>query len=184
MNTTTSAISTKGKWSIDQVHSNLNFTVDHLVISQVTGSFSTYNGVINNSGDDLSEASIEFSIDVNSLDTRNEMRDNHLKSDDFFNAEAYPHIHFESDNIEQLSDSEYAITGKMRIRDIEREVTFKARVGGVAVDGYGNTKLGMKVTTSINRFDYNLKWNQMTEAGGMVVGKTVEINAQLQFGKE
>lgn len=112
------------------------------------------------------------------------MRDNHLKSDDFFNAEAFPQIHFESDRIEQISDMEYSIIGKMRIRDIEREVVFNARLGGVAVDAYRNTKLGMRVTTSINRFDYNLKWNQMTEAGGMVVGKNVEINAQLQFGQE
>ena len=184
MNTIAQDISTKGKWSIDQIHSNLNFTVDHLVISQVTGSFAAYEGSIENSSDDFTEASIEFKIDVKSLDTKNEMRDNHLKSDDFFNAEAFPHIHFQSKKIEQTGEREYAITGIMRIRDIEKEIVFNARLGGVAVDGYGNTKLGMKVSTKINRFDYNLKWNQMTEAGGMVVGKSVEINAQLQFGQE
>ena len=90
MSTITKEISTKGKWSIDHIHSNLNFTVDHLVISQVTGSFSAYDGKISNSGEELTDASIEFNIHVNSLDTNNEMRDNHLKSDDFFNVKKYP----------------------------------------------------------------------------------------------
>ena len=184
MNSTIQEISTKGKWSVDHIHSNLNFTVDHLVISQVTGSFGTYEGMISNDSDDLTEASISFKINVNSLDTKNEMRDNHLKSDDFFNADTFPHILFTSEKIEQTGENDYQITGTMRIRDIEKQAVFNARLGGVAIDGYGNTKLGMRVTTSINRFDYDLKWNQMTEAGGMVVGKKVEINAQLQFGQE
>lgn len=181
--TATETISTKGKWVIDRVHSNLNFTVDHLVISQVTGNFSMYEAIINNQGDDFSSAEVDFKIDVTSLDTKNEMRDNHLKSDDFFNAASFPHIHFKSDRIVQQNENIYDIHGKLKIRDIEQEVIFNARIGGVAVDGYGNTKMGMKVNTRINRFDYNLKWNQVTEAGSMVVGKTIEISAQLQFGQ-
>lgn len=184
MNTVLSNVSTLGNWSPDLVHSNLNFTVDHLVISQVTGSFSSYTGSIKNETEDLSNAQIEFSIDVDSLDTKNEMRDNHLKSDDFFNAASYPQITFKSEKIEATDDNEFDITGTMRIRDIEREVVFKGVLGGVAVDGYGNTKMGLKVSTTINRFDYDLKWNQMTEAGGMVVGKKVYITAQLQFVKQ
>lgn len=111
------------------------------------------------------------------------MCNSHLKSDCFFNAENYPGISFASNAIQQTGESEFKVTGKLHIRDVERVEVFTARLGGVAIDPYGNTKLGMKVSTSINRFDYNLKWNQMTEAGGMVVGKTVDISAQLQFTK-
>lgn len=185
MSTITSpTISTKGKWAIDHIHSNLHFTVQHLVISHVTGTFSNYEGSISNASEDFTQSNVSFKIDVSSLDTKNEMRDGHLKSDDFFNAEAFPSIEFQSDRIVQKAENKFDIHGKLLIRDIELDVIFNALIGGTAVDGYGNTKMGMKVTTSINRFDYKLKWNQMTEAGSMVVGKTIEINAQLQFGLE
>ena len=183
MNTTT-ITSLKGEWAVDSAHSNMQFSVTHLVISHVNGSFEAYDGVIKNEGDDLTSAHVEFSIDPSSINTGNEQRDNHLKSDDFFNAEKYPHIKFESSSIEEVSENTYEIKGDLTIRDITRPTTFKARVGGVAVDGYGNTKLGMRVNTTINRFDYGLKWNQLTEAGGVTVGKDVEINANLQFGKK
>ena len=135
MNTVLNTVSTKGIWNTDNTHSNLNFTVDHLVISQVTGSFSSYSGSIVNESDDLTNAHIEFAIDVDSLDTNNEMRDNHLKSDDFFNAASYPQITFKSEKIVATDDNEFDIIGKMQIRDIEREVVFKGVLGGVAVDG-------------------------------------------------
>lgn len=184
MDTTAQSASTKGKWGIDASHSNLNFTVSHLVISRVTGSFEKYEGSIGNEQDDFTEAQVKFSIDTASINTRNEQRDGHLKSDDFFNAEEYPQITFTSSSITETGEDKYAIKGDLRIRDVTREVTFEARIGGVAVDGYGNTKLGMEVKTTINRFDHKLKWNQMTEAGGMTVGKEVDINGQLQFAKQ
>ena len=167
MNTTeATAIDLKGTWAIDNSHSNLQFTVTHLVISQVNGHFGSYDGTIVNEDEDLNNAKINFNIDSASINTGIEMRDNHLKSDDFFNAEAYPQIKFTSANIEKTGENSYDINGEMTIRDVTRPATFKAKIGGVAVDGYGNTKLGMRVTTSINRFDYGLKWNQLTEAGG------------------
>ncbi len=185
MNTTEApTIDLKGQWAIDNSHSNLQFTVTHLVISQVNGHFGSYDGTIENEGEDLSSAKINFNIDSGSINTGIEMRDNHLKSDDFFNAETYPQIKFSSTNIEKTGEHSYDINGEMTIRDVTRPATFKAKIGGVAVDGYGNTKLGMRVTTSINRFDYGLKWNQLTEAGGATVGKEVEVNANLQFAKK
>lgn len=184
MENTLNKTSVEGKWKIDAIHSNVNFTVDHLVISQVTGSFEQYDGSISNEDGDFASSEIEFSIETGSINTKNEMRDNHLKSDDFFNSEEYPNIRFKSTSIEETGENRYDIHGDLSIRDITRPVSFKAKIGGIAVDGYGNTKLGMKVSTLINRFDYKLKWNQLTEAGGMTVGKEVEINAQLQFGKQ
>jgi polyisoprenoid-binding protein YceI len=185
MNTTEApSIDVKGTWSIDNSHSNLQFTVSHLVISQVNGHFSSYDGTIESNGEDLTSASIKFGIDTNSINTGIENRDAHLMSDDFFNAEAYPQIKFTSTNIVKTGENAYDISGEMTIRDITLPATFKAKVGGIAVDGYGNTKLGMRVTTAINRFDYGLKWNQLTEVGGVTVGKEVEVNANLQFAKQ
>ncbi len=185
MNTTVApAIDLKGEWTIDNSHSNLQFTVSHLVISHVNGHFDSYDGSIDNSGEDLTSAKINISIDTASINTGMEMRDNHLKSDDFFNAEAFPQIKFKSAEIVKTGENTYDINGEMTVRDITRPATFKGKIGGVAIDGYGNTKLGMKVTTTINRFDYGLKWNQLTEVGGMTVGKEVEVNANLQFAKK
>jgi len=173
-----------GTWGVDNVHSNVDFTVNHLVISQVNGSFSDYSGSIKNEGDSFESAQVEFNIKTSSISTNNEMRDNHLRSDDFFNAEEYPEITFKSNNIEKTADSSYNINGDLTIRDVSKPVTFTAKIGGIAKDGYGNTKLGLRVSTTINRFDYNLKWNQLTEAGGVTVGKEVDINANLQFAKQ
>lgn len=185
MNTTTApATDLKGTWNVDASHSNMQFTVSHLVISQVNGHFNSYNGTIENQGEDLTSASISFQIDSASINTNNDMRDKHLQSDDFFNAEKYPQIKFESTEIKPTDDQNYDIHGKLTIRDTTKPAVFKAKLGGVAVDGYGNTKMGMRVTTAINRFDYGLKWNQLTEAGGVTVGKEVEVNANLQFGRK
>ncbi len=173
-----------GKWSVDHVHSNLQFTVDHLVISQVNGSFRDYTGSLSNEGENFEDAQIDFSIKTASLNTNNEMRDDHLRSDDFFNAEAYPEIVFKSTGIEKTGDNTFNINGTLTIRDVRKSVTFKAKVGGVAKDAYGNTKLGLRVSTEIDRFDYNLKWNQLTEAGGFTVGKEVEITGNLQLVKQ
>lgn len=180
---TTPELDLKGSWSVDDFHSNLQFTVTHLVISQVNGHFKTYGGTIKNEGSDLESANIHFTIDTNSIHTGNEQRDGHLQSDDFFNSASYPQIKFQSNRITKTGENTYDIEGEMTIRDIIKPAIFKAKIGGVAVDGYGNTKLGMRVTTSINRFEYGLKWNQLTEAGGVTVGKEVEVNANLQFAK-
>ncbi len=184
MESTTQTVSTKGTWAIDATHSNMNFTVSHLVISRVTGSFEKYKGTIENVEDDFTSARVHFSIDPASINTRNEDRDNHLRSDDFFNADQYPEISFTSTSITETGENRFKIQGDLTIRDITREITFEARLGGTAVDGYGNTKLGLEIRGSLNRFDYNLKWNQLTEAGGMTVGKEVDINGQLQFARQ
>ena len=184
METATKNATLQGEWAIDHSHSNLNFKVKHLVISTVTGSFGQYSGKISSKGERFEDAQIEFQIEVDSISTGNEQRDGHLKSDDFFNAEAHPQIHFRSKEIKALGDDRYAVSGELQIRETRQQESFTIEIGGMAVDGYGNTKLGLSASTRINRFDYGLKWNQLTEAGGATVGKEVRIDADLQFVKQ
>ena len=172
------------KWTIDKAHSNVKFTVTHLVISEVEGYFKIFDGSVEHSKPDFSDAKINFTVDVNSINTDNENRDKHLKSDDFFNAEKFPQMKFESTSFTPLGNNKYKLAGNLTIRDVTKPVTFDVTYGGTA--NMGNTvKSGFKAKTTINRFDYNLKWDKATEAGGMVVGKDVDItvNAELNQAK-
>ncbi len=172
---------TAKNWKLDNLHSNVKFTITHLVISEVDGSFKTFEGSISNTKDDFSDASINFSVDVASVNTDNASRDGHLKGDDFFNAEAYPKMTFKSTSFKKKSGNKYTLTGDLTIRNVTKKVTFDVTYGGTAKDGYGNTKAGFKATGKINRLEYGLKWNTLTEAGGAVVGKDVSIQLNLQF---
>jgi polyisoprenoid-binding protein YceI len=171
------------KWTLDPVHSNVRFTVPHLVISEVEGSFRKFDGTVSNTKPDFSDASISFNVDVASINTDNEKRDGHLKSDDFFNAEKYPQMKFQSSSFKKLSGNNYELTGNLTIRDVTKPVRFAVVYGGTAKDGYGNIKAGFKASTVINRFDYNLKWNALTEAGGATVGQDITIDLKLEFNQ-
>ncbi|MBL7697418.1 MAG: YceI family protein [Chitinophagaceae bacterium] len=172
-----------GKWSVDKAHSSVKFTVTHLVVSEVEGSFKLFDGSMENGKADLSDAKISFKVDVNSIDTDNERRDGHLKSDDFFNAEKYPSMTFTSTSVTPAGGNKYKLAGNLTIRDVTKPVVFDVTYGGSAA---ANTKLGFKAQTTINRFDYNLKWDKATESGGLVVSKEVliTVNAQLNKVKE
>lgn len=173
----------QSKWSVDPVHSNVRFTVPHLVISEVEGSFKKFNGSFTASKADFTDAAINFTIDVNSIDTDNDARDKHLKADDFFNAEQFPTATFKSTSFQKVSGNKYKLTGNLTIRNVTKPVTFDVVYGGTAKDGYGNTKAGFKATTVINRFDYGLKWNALTEAGGATVGQDITLDLKLQFAQ-
>lgn len=169
-------------WKIDRAHSSINFTVKHMVISEVAGKFGDFDITLNSSKDDFSDAAIEATIKVNSINTEVAQRDGHLKSDDFFNVEKFPEIKFKSTSFQKSGDNAYKITGDMTIRDITRPVTFDAIYNGNAVMG-NSVHAGWKATTAINRFDFGLKWNKMLEAGGLIVGDKVNITLNLEFVK-
>ena len=177
-------IDLKGNWTIDPVHTDIGFTVNHLVISHVNGSFEKFDGTLTNASGNFEDSKISFKVETASVNTRNEMHDNHLKSDDFFNSETYPYLKLDNVSISETSKGKYILTGDLTIRDITKPVEFDVRWGGVAKDGYGNDKMGFRASTEIDRFDFGLKWNQLTEAGGFTVGKKVEITANLQFAKQ
>ena len=180
----TTGVFSQTKWTIDNIHSNVQFSVPHLVISEVEGNFSVYSGTIETPRTDFSDAKVAFSIDVNSISTGNEMRDKHLKSDDFFNAQKYPTMTFSSVSWKNIGENIYTLEGDLTIRDVTKRVTFDVTYGGTIKDGYGNTKAGFKATTIINRFEYGLKWNALTEAGGITVGKDVTITLRLEFAQQ
>ncbi|HOK51688.1 MAG TPA: YceI family protein, partial [Bacteroidales bacterium] len=173
----------QSKWQVDTAHSTVKFSVQHLVISEVEGSFRTFDGSIVSKNDDFTDAVIDFSVDVNSINTDNEMRDNHLKGDDFFNAAKFPKMTFKSKSFKKVSGNKYELVGDLTIRDVTKTVKFDVTYGGTAKDPYGNIKAGFKASAVINRFDYGLKWNALTEAGGAVVGNEVNVSLKLEFNK-
>jgi polyisoprenoid-binding protein YceI len=171
----------QSKWTVDQIHSKVGFNVTHLVISEVDGNFKSYTGTLESSKPDFTDAKIIFSVDVASINTENDTRDKHLKSDDFFNAEKFPQMTFTSTSLTKLEGNKYVLEGILKIRDVIKTVKFDVTFGGTVKDGYGNTKAGFKATTTINRLDYGLKWNALTETGGAVVSPDVNIILNLEF---
>ncbi|MGE5680552.1 MAG: YceI family protein [Bacillota bacterium] len=171
-------------WRLDQAHSKVQFTVSHMVISEVTGHFKNFDANVTGNKDDLSDANINFTIDVNSIDTDNQKRDEHLKSDDFFNAAKYPQIKFKGKSLKKISGNKYKLSGDFTIRDITKPLELDVIYGGTVKDMSGNQRSGFKVSGTINRFDYNLKWNKLLETGSAVVGKDVNLLCNVEFVKD
>lgn len=173
------------KWTIDPLHSDIHFKVKHLMINTVTGKFKSFAGSLEHAKEDFTDAKVLFTADIASIDTGMEMRDNHLKSDDFFNAEKFPQLKFESTSFEKKSDSEYLLKGNMTVRDITRPIELTAEYGGQMGDFYGNTKAGFEISGKLKRKEFGLNWDAVTEAGGVVVSDEVKLhlNVQLQLEK-
>ncbi len=171
-------------WKVDRDHSSVSFSVTHLVISEVEGNFKNFEGELKAAKPDFSDAAINFSVDVFSISTGNDPRDNHLKSNDFLNAEKYPKMTFKSTAFNRITEGKYLLEGDLTIRDVTRNVKFNVTYGGTAKDADGKLRAGFKANTYINRFDYNLRWDKMTEGGGMVVDKMVNIELKLEFIKQ
>jgi len=169
------------KWTIDSVHSEITFKVKHLVISTVTGKFKDFDASIESDNEDFENATIAFEANIDSIETGNGDRDNHLKSEDFFNATEYPKMIFESSSFKKTGDGEYKLVGELTIRDKTKQVELDAEYGGTVVDPYGNTKAGFDVTGKINRKEFGLTWSAVTEAGSVVVSDQVKLNLNVQF---
>jgi len=172
------------KWAIDTLHSEIQFKVKHLVISTVTGSFKQFDGEMVIDGDELENAKVQFEIEANSIDTNQEMRDNHLRSADFFETEKFPKISFESSAFKKLTEEKYSLTGSLTIRDVTREVELDVEYGGSGKDAYGVIKRGFEVTGKINRKDFGLTYNALTEAGGLTIGEEIKLLANIQVSQE
>ncbi len=172
------------KWVLDPAHTEVTFKVRHLMITNVTGSFKNFSSEAESADDDFSNAKVIFTIETASVATDNEQRDTHLKSDDFFNAEKYPEIKFESTGLKRKKDNEYELEGKLTIRDVTKIVKLDVEAGGVVVDAYGQTKAGFSVSGKINRKDFGLNWSAVTEAGGIVVSDEVKMIVDAQYIKQ
>jgi polyisoprenoid-binding protein YceI len=170
-------------WNIDPSHSSIRFAVDHMVISEVEGIFSTYTGSVTTTKDDFSDAKINFVVDVNSVNTDNAKRDEHLRGADFFETEKYPKMTFVSTSVTKTGTGKYNLKGKLSLHGITKEITLAMTYGGTTKDPWGNTKAGLKVTGVINRTDYGLKYNSVLEAGSLMIGEEVTITAKVELTK-
>ncbi len=171
-------------YKIDADHSDVAFKVKHLMISTVTGHFKKFDATLEVEGEDFATAKATFEAEVGSIDTKNEQRDNHLKSDDFFNADEFPTLNFKSTAVQKESDNEFKLIGDLTIRDVTKQVELNVEYNGKTKDPWGNERMGFEVNGKINRKDYGLKWSAVTEAGGLVVADDVKLAMNVEMIKQ
>lgn len=170
----------KSQWTVDPTHSSIDFSVRHMMIAKVKGSFHAFEANIVADAHDLTSADIQFSIDLNSIDTRNSDRDNHLRSADFFEIEKNPTLTFQATAIAKIDDGEYSITGDVSLHGVTRSETFAATFEGAGKDPWGNEKVGFSATGSLKRSDYGLTYNAALETGGVLIGDEVKISIDIE----
>lgn len=168
-------------FDIDLTHSEIGFTVRHMMFAKVCGQFKSWSSSIGFDGQDPTKATIEVQVDTASIDTREDKRDGHLRSADFFDAEKFPKMIFKSKRIERAGDAEYKVVGDLTIRDVTREITLDVEQTGSGKDPWGNQRLGFSAKAAIQRSDWGLKWNQALEAGGVLVSEKVDIHVEVQL---
>jgi len=170
------------KWVLDPDHTQIQFKVKHMMISTVTGSFNSYEASVETEEEDFMKAKVNFSADVSSLTTGSTDRDAHLKGPDFFDAAKYPVITFRATKYETVdNDGSYELYGDLTVKSVTRNIKMDVEFGGVVKDPWGNTKAGFTINGKINRKDFGLEWNVVTEAGGILVGEEVKIALEVQL---
>jgi polyisoprenoid-binding protein YceI len=167
------------QWNFDQAHSNVGFTIKHMMFAKVRGSFGEWEGSFTFDPEDLEHSKVSASIQVSSIDTGNGQRDDHLRSGDFFDTEAFPAIAFESTKWSG-SGSDYTVEGNLTIRDVTKPVTLEVERTGTGTDPWGNTRTAFTASTTIDRKEFGLTWNQALEAGGVLVGEKVNVEIEVQ----
>jgi polyisoprenoid-binding protein YceI len=168
-----------GTFELDPTHSHVGFSVRHMMVSRVRGRFTSFSGHVT-VADDPVMSSVEVTIDVASIDTRDETRDGHLRSPDFFDAEKYDTITYRSQSVTAAAPGKYRVRGDLTIRDVTRPVELDVTYEGVAQDPWGNQRFGLTATAEIDREDFGLTWNQPLETGGVLVGKAVKIEIEAE----
>ena len=171
------------RWVFDKAHTSVGFSVSHMVISETTGTFKDFSGTVTSSNDDFTGSTIEFTADIASINTDNERRDGHLKSPDFFDAEKFPKMTFKSTSFEKVEGNKYKLVGDLTIKDVTKSVELEVKYGG-SINTQRGTKAGFKATGTIDRFDFNLKWDRTMDSGGLVVGKEVDLVINVELNQE
>jgi polyisoprenoid-binding protein YceI len=171
---------TTNNWNLDTVHSGINFTVRHMVVSKVRGRFAKFNGTVALDESDFTRSRVEATIDASSIDTGTAQRDDHLKSADFFDVERFPEIRFLSTRIEKVSGERYRVTGELTIHGVTRSVALETEYGGRGKDPWGNERVGFTARGTIDRKDFGLVWNQALETGGVLVSDRVDLELEVQ----
>lgn len=173
---------TNAKWVLDPTHSELNFTVKHLMISNVKGEFKNFTAEIDK--EDFANGSVTVTVEASSLFTNNADRDNHLKSADFFDVDNHPSLTFNSTRFNKVDDDEYKLLGLLTIKGVSREISLNVEFGGINKDPWGNVKAGFSFSGKINRKDWGLNWNAALETGGVLVSDEVKISGEVQFARQ
>ena len=171
-------------WTIDKAHTEIGFKIKHLVISTVSGKFTSFGGKLEGDPEDFKNAKISFIADTDSIHTGNEQRDGHLKSADFFDSAQYPKIVFNSAKIEQTDENLYRVTGDLTIKNVTKQIALNVEFGGLQNNFYGQAVAGFEINGKINRQDFGLTWSAVTEAGGIVVSDEVRLAINVELVKE
>jgi len=180
-NATLTAPAGAAVWTLDPTHAHVEFSVRHLMISRVKGQFAQVDGTLRVVDGDIRTARLEVVIDAASIDTRVDQRDEHLRSADFLHADHYPKLTFTSRRVERVADDRLEVTGDLTIRDVTREVMLAVTEHGRVTDPWGGVRAGYGATTTLNRKDWGLTWNQALETGGVLVGDEVQITIDAEF---
>jgi polyisoprenoid-binding protein YceI len=175
MSTITLPDTLTGDYTIDAVHSRIGFVARHAMVTKVRGSFNDFAGSIHLDAADPTASTAEVSIDVASIDTRNEQRDGHLRTNDFFDSPAFPKITFKSTSVKALDDASFAVTGDLSIKDVTKSITVAFEFAGLATDPYGNVRAGFEGTASLNRSDYGVTFNAALDTGGLLVSEKINL---------
>lgn len=173
-----------GTYTIDPSHSRVGFVARHAMVTKVRGGFNDFAGTLTIDGADPSASAAELTIQAASIDTRNADRDAHLKSNDFFSMETYPELRFTSTTVEQLSDTDYRVTGDLTLRGVTKPVTIDLEYAGAVVDPWGNTRVGFEGSAQVNRKDWGVNWNTALEAGGVLVSEKVTLEFEISATKD
>lgn len=172
------------EWALDSSHSSINFNVDHLVISETTGKFTDYKIQVEATKPDFTDAKFSVTIKTASIDTADAKRDEHLRSADFFDVQKHPEITFQGSRLERTKDGKYKVHGVLTMNGVKKEYAFDAKFGGIVKDPWGGTRAGLKLSGTIDRYDFGLKYNSVLEAGGLAIGKEVRIVANVELLKK
>ncbi|KIL36193.1 hypothetical protein SD71_09590 [Cohnella kolymensis] len=171
-------------WQLDKSHSLINFSVRHMMITNVRGSFNDFEAQVTADTDNIAgTANATITIDASSVDTKDAGRDGHLKSPDFFNVEQHPNIVFKSTKLVSKGGEDYELTGDLTIAGVTKPVTLQAEISGPAKDPWGNEKMGVSANGTLNRSEFGLTWNAALETGGILVGDAIKLQIELQFAK-
>lgn len=171
------------KWNLDGTHSGINFAVRHMLVSRVRGRFAAFVGTLELDEADLTQSTIDVTIDASSIDTGTAQRDDHLRAADFFDVEQFRTLRYQSKRIEKVGKAHFRVIGDLTIRDVTREVRLDVEYGGRGKDPWGNERAGFSASAAIDRRDFGLQWNQVLDTGGLLVGDKIDIDLDIQAVK-
>lgn len=174
----------KQVWNIDPAHSEIGFKVRHMMITNVNGIFNNYSATMMASAADFSDAELSFEADIDSISTRNEQRDGHLKSPEFFDMAQFPKVSFQSTSFSKSGDGQFSMKGNFNMHGVTKEITLNVEFTGTVVDPWGQVKAGFEITGSLNRSEYGLTWNATSEDGSIVLDEVIKLVLNVQMIKQ